>query len=225
METGMAVFVSVEIKPDRIDDFLVAMEQDARMSRDKTLDPGCLRFDLLRNRRDPNRFMFYECFADDAAAAIHKTTPHYKAWADFKATGGVLNQKTRKLESKSLPPWAFQGRPVERSGSPSSITITLLAVKAGRLDAFLQALHALVASARASSSGLRVDLLREKEDQHRFVLYEVFTDDEGFTKHRASEPCKAWNEFVSQGGLQEETEVVQLEASSLVGGWAFQTER
>ena len=38
-------------------------------------------------------YMFYEVYADDAAVAHHKSTPHYAAWADFRARGGVENQE------------------------------------------------------------------------------------------------------------------------------------
>merc|ERR1712216_879341 len=90
--TNSAVVVTVDIKPDRVDDFLKAMEMDVTESRIRNSDPGCLRFDLLRDRDDPNKFIFYEAYVDDDAAAFHKTTKHYKAWADFKGTGGVANQ-------------------------------------------------------------------------------------------------------------------------------------
>ena len=30
-------------------------------------------------------YSFYEVYKDEAAAAHHKTLPHYKGWADFKA--------------------------------------------------------------------------------------------------------------------------------------------
>jgi len=108
------VFVHVEIKPDRIDDFLKAMEVDVTKSRIKGLDPGCLRFDLLRSKDDPNKFVFYEAYTDDETAAYHKTTDHYKAWADFKATGGVANQDVWKVEASSIPGiWAFQAASVK----------------------------------------------------------------------------------------------------------------
>lgn len=55
------------------------MEQDACGSRDASVDPGCLRFDLLRDRENPNRFLFYEAYTNDEAIGHHKTTPHYKA--------------------------------------------------------------------------------------------------------------------------------------------------
>ena len=31
------------------------------------------------------KYHFYEVYKDAEAAAFHKTTEHYKAWADFKA--------------------------------------------------------------------------------------------------------------------------------------------
>ena len=33
------------------------MEEDAKGSRDKSVDPGCLRFDLLRDRENPHKFL------------------------------------------------------------------------------------------------------------------------------------------------------------------------
>lgn len=52
-----AVIVSVKIKPERIDEFLTVMHADAKGSRD---EPGCLRFDLLKDEKDPTKFYFYE---------------------------------------------------------------------------------------------------------------------------------------------------------------------
>lgn len=36
---------------------------------------------------------------NDDAIAQHKTTAHYKGWADFKAAGGVEKQEVMKLET------------------------------------------------------------------------------------------------------------------------------
>ena len=38
---------------------------------------------------------------NDEAIGQHKTTAHYKGWADFKAAGGVENQAVIKLETVS----------------------------------------------------------------------------------------------------------------------------
>ena len=33
------------------------------------------------------------------AVEVHKATLHYKAWADFKASGGVLSQTVSKCDA------------------------------------------------------------------------------------------------------------------------------
>ena len=92
-----ALVVTVEIKPDRIQDFLKVIEEDAVCSREKE-SGGCLRFDVLRDRSDPNKFVFYEVYQDDDAAARHKDMPHFKLWSDFKASGGVVSQSVVKAD-------------------------------------------------------------------------------------------------------------------------------
>merc|ERR1712070_762164 len=110
VQPGMSVMVTLDIKEEAVEDFLKAMEVDVLGSRDKEADPGCLRFDLLRVQDKPNQFIFYEHYVDEAALTFHKTTPHYKAWADFKAKGTVESQTVVKLESASIEGgWAFQG--------------------------------------------------------------------------------------------------------------------
>ena len=53
----IAIVVNVEIKPERVDDFLAAMAEDVRGSREEA---GCYRFDLLRDQSADNKFVFYE---------------------------------------------------------------------------------------------------------------------------------------------------------------------
>jgi len=75
--------------------FLEAMKTDVDGSR---AEPGCLRFDLLRDKENPNKWVFFEVYQDAEAIAFHREQPHYKAWADFKAEGGVLSQEVLKME-------------------------------------------------------------------------------------------------------------------------------
>ena len=84
----LTIVVRVEIDPTRIDEFLEVMRFDAEESRK---EPGCLRFDLLRDNGSDNKFVFYESYENAAAFDFHKETAHYKAWADFKASGAVLS--------------------------------------------------------------------------------------------------------------------------------------
>jgi len=40
-----------------------------------------LRWDIWRDRADPNRFALDELYADEAAASAHRETPHFKDYA------------------------------------------------------------------------------------------------------------------------------------------------
>ena len=80
--------VHVEIKKDRLDEFLKAITIDAEGSR---LEEGCYRFDILRDPENPCKFTFFEAYKNEDAVVFHKSTQHFKAWSDFKATGGVVS--------------------------------------------------------------------------------------------------------------------------------------
>eukprot|EP00587_Corethron_hystrix_P011605 CAMPEP_0113313272 /NCGR_PEP_ID=MMETSP0010_2-20120614/9763_1 /TAXON_ID=216773 ORGANISM="Corethron hystrix, Strain 308" /NCGR_SAMPLE_ID=MMETSP0010_2 /ASSEMBLY_ACC=CAM_ASM_000155 /LENGTH=109 /DNA_ID=CAMNT_0000169253 /DNA_START=190 /DNA_END=519 /DNA_ORIENTATION=+ /assembly_acc=CAM_ASM_000155 len=89
------IVVEADIKADRIDEFLELIEKDAIGSR---AEPGCLRFDVLRSKEDPNKFYFYELYKDDEAVAFHKDQPHFALWTDFKASGGVVKSVSHKAD-------------------------------------------------------------------------------------------------------------------------------
>jgi quinol monooxygenase YgiN len=92
----ITLIVNVEIHSDRISEFLEAITIDAIGSR---LEPGCLRFDVLRDQTDSNKFTFFEVYETPSAIDFHKGTSHFKAWSDFKATGGVKSQSVDKLNA------------------------------------------------------------------------------------------------------------------------------
>ncbi len=50
--------VTVQVKPEHVPEYLKAVRHDAEHSeRD---EPGCLRFDVIQDREDANRFYYYE---------------------------------------------------------------------------------------------------------------------------------------------------------------------
>ena len=101
-QPAIAIVVDAEIKPDRVEEFLKVIEADAKGSRD---EPGCLRFDVLRDNDNPNRFFFYEAYESMEAVDVHKSMPHFALWTDFKASGGCTS-----VSSKATPlgDWGFQ---------------------------------------------------------------------------------------------------------------------
>ena len=116
------VLVAVEIKPETRAEFLKAIEIDAVGSR---TEPQCLRFDVLQDKMNPNKFRFYEVYENDTTAIeFHRAQPHFKAWSDFKAKYGVVSQEVEKLDGTM-----FTGP----SGGVGGLTAAALTVGAGAI--------------------------------------------------------------------------------------------
>jgi len=92
----LAIWVKVRIKPELRQRFLDAIEVDALGSeRD---EPGCLRFNVLQDEKDPNVYYFFEVYRDQAALEAHRTMPHYATW---RAAADTLDGPT---EPRRLTP-------------------------------------------------------------------------------------------------------------------------
>lgn len=74
----LVLHVTVRVKPEHASEFVEAAVTNATRSAED--EPGCLRFDVIRDRDDPNCLYFYEVYRDDAALAVHRLTPHFKAY-------------------------------------------------------------------------------------------------------------------------------------------------
>ncbi len=74
----MAVrLVHIHVQPEHVDAFI---ELTRRNHEGSVLEPGNIRFDVLRSVEDPTRFVLYEWYATDEAALAHRETPHFAAW-------------------------------------------------------------------------------------------------------------------------------------------------
>jgi autoinducer 2-degrading protein len=71
--------VYVHVKPEVVDRFI---EETIVNHKESVKEPGNLRFDLIRETEDPNRFMIYEVYESEEAVAAHKNTFHYLKWRD-----------------------------------------------------------------------------------------------------------------------------------------------
>ncbi|MDP9371760.1 MAG: antibiotic biosynthesis monooxygenase [Chloroflexota bacterium] len=97
----LGLIVSVRIKPDRRDEFLKAIEEDGRGSRED--EPGCLRFDVLQDAADPNHYFFYEIYRDEAALEAHRAAPHYQHWR-AAIDAGVLDGPVEATRCQTVFP-------------------------------------------------------------------------------------------------------------------------
>jgi len=74
--------VYVHIKPEHTDEFIRVTTTNHFES---IKEPGNLRFDFIRQADDPHRFMLYEAYVSEEAAAAHKSTAHYLKWRETVA--------------------------------------------------------------------------------------------------------------------------------------------
>ena len=53
-------------------------------------EPGCTGYRLHRSTKDPELFLFYETFADDAAFDVHRAAPHLAAFRARREREGLI---------------------------------------------------------------------------------------------------------------------------------------
>jgi (4S)-4-hydroxy-5-phosphonooxypentane-2,3-dione isomerase len=71
------IMVRLEVKPDKLDEFLKLVTFNATESRK---EPGNLRFDVVRSVDSPTRFGLYEVYRDADGVLAHQSTAHYARW-------------------------------------------------------------------------------------------------------------------------------------------------
>ena len=81
----ICMLIEVHIKLSALDEFLEVIKYDAVHSEGS--EPGCIRFDVLRDNEAPLKFYFYEVYKDETARLAHRETPHFARWAKFIETG------------------------------------------------------------------------------------------------------------------------------------------
>jgi len=76
----IALVVKVTVKPAYRESFIEATLDDAKGSVHN--ESGCLRFDVLNEKGDPNTFWLYEVYQNEEAVEAHMRTPHYLRWRE-----------------------------------------------------------------------------------------------------------------------------------------------
>jgi autoinducer 2-degrading protein len=96
--TLLIVHVQARVTPGSGEAFKAASLANAEASR---REAGVLRFDVLQDREDPQRFVLVEIYRGEAAAAAHKQTAHYAAWRDAVAPLMAENRSGTKYVNVS----------------------------------------------------------------------------------------------------------------------------
>ena len=79
----ISLVVHLDVVPERREEFLEAITANAASTFGD--EPGCLRFDVCRSQSDPDHFVLYEIYRDEAALAAHREAPHFARWREAVA--------------------------------------------------------------------------------------------------------------------------------------------
>lgn len=93
------VCVHVLVKPEYREAFVAESLENAQNT---IREPGCMRFDVIQSVEDPNRFVLYEVYCDEAGMAAHKKTAHYARWAE--TVGPWMAEPRKGVKYQSLFP-------------------------------------------------------------------------------------------------------------------------
>jgi (4S)-4-hydroxy-5-phosphonooxypentane-2,3-dione isomerase len=70
--------VDLDIVPAERENYLAAIKENGAAA---AKEPGCRRFDILNLSSDPNHFLLYEVYDNEAAFKAHRETEHFKKYA------------------------------------------------------------------------------------------------------------------------------------------------
>ena len=91
----ISLTVLLEIDPQRVDEFLAAMGENAAASRG---EPGCRRFEIHRRLERAASFVLWEVYDDLDALAQHHASQHFTRWRARSADGLVLSKESVRCE-------------------------------------------------------------------------------------------------------------------------------
>lgn len=95
----LIVHVFVHVKSDQIEAFQAATLENARNS---VQEPGIARFDVIRQKDDPARFVLVEVYRTPEDPAKHKETEHYQKWRDTVA--GMMAEPRTSIKYTNIFP-------------------------------------------------------------------------------------------------------------------------
>ena len=87
MSEPFTVVARIRAAPGRADALAALLVEQAAAVR--AAEPGCLVYRLHRSTRDPELFVFYEQYVDEAAFAAHRDAPHVVAFRERRAREGL----------------------------------------------------------------------------------------------------------------------------------------
>ena len=86
--------VDIDVVPAEREKYLAAITENGMAA---AKEPGCRRFDILNLASDPNHFLLYEVYDNEAAFQAHRATDHFKKYA--ATTGNMVAKRDARTMS------------------------------------------------------------------------------------------------------------------------------
>ena len=95
----IAIVVELKVPSNGAKDFRALAEQHARRCLER--EPGCLQFDITQDPADPEQWLFYERYRDEAALDAHRKTDYLAKFLEVDAVAhhGSQNAPSSTCES------------------------------------------------------------------------------------------------------------------------------
>jgi autoinducer 2-degrading protein len=94
------VIVDITVKEGFESSFEEAIVRQGKNSLE--LEPGCLRFDVLKDPASPLAFTLYEAYTDEETfRTAHRNTPHFERYAE--ATKDWVSAKSHRTLTRIFP--------------------------------------------------------------------------------------------------------------------------
>lgn len=88
------IFNIIRVKQQYLDQFLKGVFLHARNS---SQEPGCIRYEVMQDKNDPQIVCLYEVFRDEVAFNEHRTYDYYKHWMESSRDWRHSEQRTRHV--------------------------------------------------------------------------------------------------------------------------------
>lgn len=91
----IAIVVELKVPSNGAMDFRALAEQHARRCLER--EPGCLQFDITQDPADPEQWLFYERYRDEAALDAHRKTDYLAKFLE-STRSHITDRKMRRLD-------------------------------------------------------------------------------------------------------------------------------
>lgn len=89
MANVLTVVAKVRAAKGKADALAALLSEQAAVVRNA--EPGCLIYRVHRSSTDPELFLFYETYVDDAAFDLHRKAPHLAAYRQRREKEGLAD--------------------------------------------------------------------------------------------------------------------------------------